>query len=107
MWLIGLMAVSQGVDPEFARQVARVESGLPRTGQEVRLGRLGRSKYFGPMGIHESFRRRWDIANPVINIWVGVRALRGEDKLRVLRRYNPRASREYLRAVLGRWEGEK
>ena len=88
------------VDPAFALAVARLESGTKT--QEYRLGRLGKSKYYGPFGIHRDFLKKWPIDNPYINIQVGVKALRGTDKRRVLRRYNTASNRTYERAVLAK-----
>ncbi len=89
-----------GVEPEFAYAVARVESGVPG-GVEIRCGALGRAgKYYGPFGIHRDFRRRWPIDEPFTNVAVGVKALRGRDKRRVLRRYNAEFSEAYYRAVM-------
>jgi hypothetical protein len=97
-----------GVEPEFALAVARVESGVPG-GPALRCGPLGRSgKYYGPFGLHRDFLRRWPIDNPFVNVEIGVKALRGQDKLRVLRRYNPtRLNRAYEQAVMRLYRQEK
>jgi hypothetical protein len=88
-----------GVEPEFALAVARVESGT-RT-EMLRFGPMGRSKkYYGPFGIERSFLRRWPIDNPFVNVEVGVKALRGRDKRRVLQRYNASFNEPYFRAVM-------
>jgi hypothetical protein len=93
-------AAAYGVEPEFAWAVARVESGVPGAA-EIRCGPLGRSgKYYGPFGIHRDFRRRWPIDDPYVNMAVGVKALRGADKRRVLRRYNTAFNEGYYRAVM-------
>lgn len=93
-------ALTYGVEPEFAWAVARVESGAPG-GSAIRCGPLGRSgKYYGPFGIHRDFRRRWPIDDPYVNVAVGVKALRGPDKRRVLRRYNAAFNEAYYRAVM-------
>ena len=84
-----------GVEPEFALAVARVESGTKT--QEYRIGRLGRSNFYGPMGVHRCFLKT---GSPYEVIELGVRALRGKDKARVLRRYNPKLNRAYERAVM-------
>lgn len=93
-------ALTYGVEPEFAYAVARVESG----GQgvtEIRCGPLGRSgTYYGPFGIHRDFRRRWPVDDPFVNVEVGVKALRGRDKRRVLQRYNASFNEAYYRAVM-------
>lgn len=88
------------VDKSFALAVAYIESGDPRNGAPLRFGRLGQGTYYGPFGIHKSFIKRWRIDDPYVNTWVGVRALRGKDKIKVLRRYNPAATQAYFRAVL-------
>jgi hypothetical protein len=54
------------------------------------------------MGIHKDFKKKWDIENPVCNIVIGVMALRGRNKRKILKRYNPKADAAYFRAVLGR-----
>jgi hypothetical protein len=92
-----------GVDPAFALAVAHVESR--GQGQEFRFGPLGKKgQYYGPFGIDKSFQGRWgDLADPRVNIEVGVRALRGKDKLRVLRRYNRESSRAYEAAVMAKY----
>lgn len=93
---IALCATKYGVDPAFATAVATVESR--KDGHEFRIGRLGRSRYYGPMGINQSFLSKWPIDNLFTNIEVGVRALRGpQDK--VLRRYNAECNDQYRRAV--------
>jgi hypothetical protein len=93
-------ALTYGVEPEFAYAVARVESGVPG-GAAIRCGPLGRAgKYYGPFGIHRDFRKRWPIDDPFVNVAVGVKALRGPDKLRVLKRYNASFNQAYYRAVM-------
>lgn len=89
-----------GVDPHFAQAVAIVES-RPAHGPELamRCGRLGKSRYYGPMGIEKSFLKRWAINDPFVNIQVGVMALRGADKRRVLKRYNASFTEAYYREV--------
>jgi soluble lytic murein transglycosylase-like protein len=104
LWL-HLCCAKYGVEPEFALRVARVESGAP--GQKIRVGRLGKSKYFGPMGIHEYALKKWPVDDPFVNIRVGVRALAKHlkstgSKRGALKKYNPEATPEYLLAVLGR-----
>lgn len=91
-------ALVYGVDPEFAVAVAHVESRVP--GQYLRVGRLGRSRYFGPFGIHQDFRKKWPVEDPWVNCLIGVRALRGRDKRKVLRRYNAEFNESYYRAVM-------
>ena len=84
-----------GVEPEFAWAVARVESGVPG-GPEIRLGPLGRrGKYYGP------------IDDPYVNVEVGVKALRGADKRRVLQRYNAAFNEAYCRAVMSTYHQAK
>jgi len=92
-------ALHYGVEPEFAQAVAIVESRPAGGGMEMRVGRLGKSRYFGPFGIHQDFLKKWDIANPYVNVEVGVKALRGADKRRVLRRYNASFNELYYREV--------
>jgi hypothetical protein len=100
-------ALTYGVEPEFAWAVARVESGRPGAA-EIRCGPLGRTgKYYGPFGIHREFKRRWPIDNPYVNVEVGVKALRGADKRRVLRRYNASFDESYYRAVMALYRQAK
>jgi hypothetical protein len=66
------------------------------------MGRHGR--YVGPFGIHRDFRAKWpNLDDPFVNIWVGVRALRGENKKKVLRRYNANFTQAYWLAVKRAW----
>lgn len=98
-WL-QVCAVQSGVDPDFARAVAIVESRPPGGGLTMRCGPLGkRGKYYGPFGISRNFLKKWDITDPYVNVWVGVRALRGRDKVKVLRRYNASFNQAYYREV--------
>jgi hypothetical protein len=91
-------SLQYGVEPEFAWAVARVESGTKT--ESLRCGRLGRSRYYGPMGINRCFLNRWPIDDPYVNVEVGVKALRGADKRRVLKRYNAAFDEAYYRAVM-------
>lgn len=88
-----------GVEPEFAWGVLRVESGVPG-GPAIRLGRLGGSRYFGPFGIADVYGNDVNLSNPYVNILIGVAALRGQDKRRILRRYNAAFNEAYYRAVM-------
>ena len=90
------------VEPEFALAVARVESGTKT--QEYRIGRLGKSDFYGPMGVKGCFLKT---GSPFEVIELGVRALRGKDKARVLRRYNPKLDRAYERAVMALYRQNK
>lgn len=88
-----------GVELPFALAVAHIESGTSVV--QFRVGLLA-NRFYGPFNIHKDFRRRWpDIDTIEGNCRAGVRALRGRDKLRILKRYNPQATQAYLRAVLG------
>ena len=93
-WLLACCQ-TYGVEPEFALAVARVESGTKT--QEYRVGRLGRSNFYGPMGVHRCFLKT---GSPFEVIELGVKALQGKDKAKVLRRYNPKLDRAYERAVM-------
>ena len=93
-------ALVYSVDPSFAQAVAIVESRAPGGGElEMRVGRLGRSKYWGPFGIHRDFLKKWPIDDPFVNIEVGVKALRGSNKRKVLKRYNASFDEDYYREV--------
>lgn len=96
--LIISTAQANGVEPAFALAVARVESGT--ASQQFRCGPIGKKgRFYGPFGIHRDYRQRWAIDRPEVNVQVGVRALRGQDKRAVLRRYNKSFNKEYWRAV--------
>ena len=70
-------------------------------GPRIRIGPLGRKrKYYGPMGINRCFLARWPVDNCYVNVMVGARALRGNDKRRVLKRYNAAFTEAYYRAVM-------
>jgi hypothetical protein len=94
------------VEPAFARATMEVESGTKY--EQIRIGPLGKKgTYIGPMGIHKQFRKKWDIDNPYENIRVGVAALRGRDKLKVLKRYNTSCNTAYVRAVMEKYRQYK
>ena len=92
------------VEPPFAQAVFQVESGCP--GHQYRLGRLGRSKFAGPAGLHIAYVREKfgvDACDPWDNILIGVRALRGRDKVQVLKRFNPEWRKDrYLACVMAK-----
>jgi hypothetical protein len=100
--LIHIYSAQYGADPDFCVAVATIESRL-------KCGPLGKSgRFIGPMGIAKCFRAKWDIDDPATNIEVGVRALRGADKRRVLRRYNTAFSEGYYRAVMAiYWQAKR
>lgn len=93
-------ALYYGVDPEFAQAVAIVESRPTGSGMEIRVGPLGkRGSFVGPMGIAKCFASKWDIYNPYVNVEVGVKALRGQNQVAVLKRYNKAFNQGYYREV--------
>jgi hypothetical protein len=94
-----------GVEPEFAYAVARIESGTKT--EALRCGSLGRSRYYGPMGINRCFLGKWPIDDPYVNVEIGVKALRGTDKRRVLKRYNAAFDEGYYRAVMATYRQAK
>jgi len=96
LWLKAV-AITYGIQPEFALAVARIESGTKT--QEYRIGPMGKGTYYGPLGIHKDFLKKWPINNPYMNILIGVKALQGKDQVRVLRRYNKTCDQAYLKAV--------
>jgi hypothetical protein len=99
--------LTYGVEPEFVWAVARVESGVPGI-SEIRCGPLGRAgKYYGPMGINRCFKTKWPIDDPFVNVEIGVKALRGADKRRVLKRYNAAFNEAYYRAVMALYRQAK
>ena len=85
---IGSIAQAYGVCPSFAQAVAVVESRPAGTEIALRVGPIGGGRFYGPFAIHKDYLKRWPIDVPWINCVVGVRALRGKDKKRVLQRYN-------------------
>ena len=91
-------AVRHGVDPYFAAAVGYIECAGWKQGP-VGRGPNGR-RYIGPMGINRCFADRWDIYDPLVNLDVGIRALRGANHRVVLRRYNAQCTRDYESAVL-------
>ena len=104
LWLHTCFAAYH-VEPAFALAVAQVESGCP--GQQIRIGPLGKKGvYAGPFVLHRAYCREHfgvDPVDPAVNIKIGVRALRGPDKHRILRRYNREWNRAYERAVMTRY----
>jgi hypothetical protein len=62
------------VEPAFAIAVAHIESRIGKF--EFRTGQMSKS-FWGPMGINKCFfKRGWQIDKPIINIEIGVRALK-------------------------------
>ena len=93
-------AQTHGVDPHFARAVAICESRPCGGGElEMRVGRLGKSRYYGPFGVANVYGADVNLLNPYINTLIGVAALRGRDKIRVLRRYNTTCTPAYISEV--------
>lgn len=94
-----------GVEPEFALAVAHIES---RTSTEyVRQGQIGRVGYWAPFAIHPDYKKRWAVDYAPINVLVGVKALQGKDKLRVLKRYNREYTRSYGAEVMKAYRKHK
>lgn len=96
------------VSPSFLMAVAYIESRQLGKGgvviQDFRLGEIGRGTYYGPMGIHKGFKKKWDIWDPKINIEVGAAALAGvgscpDAQKRRLRRYNTEFNDRYFKAI--------
>ncbi len=84
------------VNPFLAAAVAWIE------GNGWDGDRIGRSPYWGPMGINENCRRipHCVLTDPLGNIQVGVAALRGDPK-KVLKRYNTTwYKNNYIREVM-------
>lgn len=99
---IHFYSIQYEVDPHFAHAVAIVECGP----KGIRSGPLNRKgTYIGPFAIHKDFRNKWDIDDPRENIRIGVAALRGCNKVQVLRRYNTKCNSRYIKAV--RWNYHK
>jgi hypothetical protein len=84
------------VNPFLAAAVAWIE------GNGWDGDRIGRSPYWGPMGINECCPvPRQVLTDPVGNIQVGVKALRGECPEKVLKRYNAKWYKDhYIRDVM-------
>jgi hypothetical protein len=92
------------VDPAFLIAVMHIESRNPKTGEEFRFGKMGKT-YYGPCGIHKDFLKKWPIDNLETNIEAGARALRGVGyneslQKRRLHRYNASCNSSYLKAVM-------
>lgn len=96
IWIVTCSAY-WNVEPSFALAVAHIESRLPGK-EEFRCGKMG-STFFGPFGIHKCFKKRWPIDNPLVNCWIGVRALRGRNKKKILKRYNAKFDQAYWLAI--------
>jgi len=84
------------VNPFFAAAVAWIE------GDGWDGDRIGHSPYWGPMGINEYCPVPHRVLiDPVSNIRVGVKALRGHSPRKVLKRYNAKwYKNHYIRDVL-------
>lgn len=99
-WLAFVKSCSEkyGVDPYFALAVAETESSCK--GRRFRFGRMGRSPYYGPFGLHRCFLASWNIADPYINTEVGIRALaRYKSQRRSLKKYNASFNEAYYRRI--------
>lgn len=94
------------MEPAFAKAVCRIESGTKT--EMYRFGRLGKSSYAGPYGLHIAYVREKfgvDATDPMMNVLVGTRALRGtqtdQAKIRRLKTYNPEwRKNHYLRDTM-------
>jgi hypothetical protein len=95
-------AIRWNVKKSYVKAVAEIESR--KGGQKYRFGKMGKT-YYGPMGIHKDFLKKWAIDDPVTNINVGARALRDcQDEASLkkrLRRYNASFNGGYWSAVIG------
>lgn len=93
-FLIVYYSLHLGVNPHYCLAVAHVESRDLKNNMEFRVGRLGKSKYYGPMGIHQDFRKlRPEVLEN--NIVAGVRALGRVP----LERYNASCTQAYKKAI--------
>jgi hypothetical protein len=88
------------VDPYICLGVAGAESSTREV--EFRFGKMGRSRYYGPFGIHKCFLDKWRIDDPYVNTEVGIRALaRHKDDLRrSLKKYNAEFNEGYYKRVI-------
>lgn len=92
-------AKKYGIDPNFCLAVAEVESSYK--GGRFRFGKMGRSKYYGPFGIHKCFLDKWRIDDPYVNTEVGIRALaRHKNLRRSLKSYNAEFNEGYYKRVI-------
>lgn len=100
-WLryVKLCSEKYGIDPNVALAVAEVESS--GQGQRFRFGPIGKGTYYGPMGLHKCFLRRWNIGDPYVNTEIGIRALaRKRDLRRSLRKYNASFDETYYKRIM-------
>ena len=97
-------ALVYSVDPSFAQAVAIVESRAPGGGElEMRVGRLGRSKYWGPMGLNQDcFKDKKNVSDPFLNVYWGVKALARypADEIRSLKKYNSSYNNSYYKEIV-------
>jgi hypothetical protein len=86
-----------GIDPYFCLAVAGAESSNGEV--PFRFGKMGKT-YYGPMGIHKCFLKKWAIDDPMVNTEVGIRALaRYSDERQSLKKYNLEFNEGYWRRV--------
>ena len=101
-WL-NVCCIEFKVSPPFARAVSTIETGAP-VGQ-IKTGSIdSKGRFWAPMGIARCFGKDYDIASPYVNIWLGVRALRGTGtdearQKRRLRKYNAKFTMAYWREI--------
>jgi soluble lytic murein transglycosylase-like protein len=103
-WLRYVKTCSEkyNIDPNFALAVAETESSTKEV--RFRFGKMGRSKYYGPFGIHKCFLKKWNINDPFVNTEVGIRALArygpGDGNYRrALKKYNATFNEAYYRRI--------
>jgi hypothetical protein len=107
-WLtfVKLTCEEYNVDPAFALGLWQIESSLPG-GPTIRLGRLGRTQYYGPGGLFRGCKilKGLDLDNPWVATWASVQALKGTGfneaaQKRRLRSYNAQWTPRYERDVM-------
>lgn len=93
-------AERHNVDPAFVMAVARIESGKKK--KEFTLGRIGKT-YYGPMGIHKRFLKKWKIDDPKTNIEIGTMTFSGcrteKQQKSKLKTYNKSFSPRYWLSI--------
>lgn len=95
-----------GLPPKTVQAVGIVESRskyeMKKDGLQFQTGPLGRrGTYVGPMGIKHIFKKKWNIYDPYVNVYIGARAMARYGNLkRSMQKYNASFNGAYYYTIL-------
>ena len=67
------------------------------------MGRLGKSKYWGPMGLNQDcFKDKENVSDTFLNVYWGIKALARypSDEIRSLKKYNSSYNNSYYKEIV-------